>query len=45
MSNPFITIVHVENNYCKLLLIYNENKFYYSENKSHRELRDFKCPN
>lgn len=45
MASPFITIVHnTNNNYCKLLLVYDENKFYYSENKSHRELIYFKQP-
>ena len=44
MANPFITIVHNPNNYCKLLLIYDDNKYYYSETKSHQELKNFKQP-
>lgn len=45
MSEPFITIVYNNNNYfCKLLILYDENRYYYSENKSHKELRDFKTP-
>lgn len=47
MEVPYITIVHNQeygNRYCKLLVMYNEHKFYYSEDKSHRELIHFKEP-
>lgn len=38
----YITIVHGEH-YCKLFAIYN-NEFYYSTDKSYRELKYFKQP-
>ena len=45
MNNPLITIIHNSDDYyCKLLLLYNKNKYYYSESKPHRELRYFKEP-
>lgn len=47
MNGPVITIVHnndKSNFTCKLLLIYDENKYYYSESKTCRELRYFKEP-
>jgi len=45
MNNPLITIVHNKNDgFCKLLLLYDQSKYYYSENKSHRELKYFKEP-
>lgn len=43
MNNPFITIVHNQNNnYCKLLVLYDEHNVYYSKDKTYLELIRFK---
>jgi hypothetical protein len=44
MNEPFITIVYNNDYICRLLILYDENRYYYSENKSYKELRDFKTP-
>ena len=44
MTAPFITIVHNANYTCKLLVLYDINKYYYSEDKSHKQLTNFKQP-
>ena len=42
METPLITIVHNKNDgFCKLLLLYNQHQYYYSENKTHKDLRYF----
>jgi hypothetical protein len=43
LKDPFITIVHDKDRYCKLLLLY-EHSFYYSEKKKYKELLYFKNP-
>ena len=44
MSTPFITIIHNVDYTCKLLILYDANKYYYSEYKSHKQLRKFLKP-
>lgn len=45
MNTPLVTIVHnKKDGFCRLLLLYNQDKYYYSENKAHSDLRDFKNP-
>jgi hypothetical protein len=41
---PFITIVHNEDRYCKLLLLLYEHTFYYSEKEKYKVLKKFKNP-
>ena len=43
-NNPFITIVWREDHTCKLLVLYTENKYYYSQFASYKELCNFKQP-
>jgi hypothetical protein len=44
MSKPFITFIHTKNNLWKLLVIFDSDTIYYSQEYSHSELRDFKYP-
>lgn len=45
MNDPFITIVHnADNGFCRLLIIYDKNQYYYSDHESYKNLRNFKNP-
>jgi hypothetical protein len=45
MNDPLITIVHnKEDNFCKLLILYDQSKYYYSESKPYKQLRYFITP-
>jgi len=45
MNKPLITIIHnKDDNYCRLLLLYDENKYYYSERESYNKLKNYKIP-